>query len=219
LKLSKITEIATAYHKSHSAIKVPANKGVRFNTLAVDEGETSRVANMGPPAHNRASTQMDHVALAEGTPLPIPPSTSGYTPSVEYSMRSYDDGAPPDPYNAINMVQNGRNPSLRNQFPPRSSSNADTRRRTNEFFPLVCFTCFKVGHRSTDCQHRLRVSNDAQFVKWQCDNFEQLEEWQRMWLKSINRNPVLPKEKPVGPATNPPTPLPANPVLMTQPKN
>jgi len=219
LKLSKITEIATAYHRSHSAIKVPVNKSVRFNTLAVDEEETSRVANMGPPARNRTPHQVDPVALAEDTPLPPPPSTSGYTPSVEYSIRSYDDGAPPDPYNAVHMVQFGGNASLKNQFPARSASGGDTRRRTNEFFPLVCFTCFRVGHRSTDCQHRLRVSNDAQFVNWQCENFQKLEEWQKMWLKSINREPVPPKKKVAEPATNPPTPLPVNSVLMTQPKN
>jgi len=150
LKLSKITEIATAYHASHSAIKVPVNKGVRFQSLAIEEEKTSKVANLGPPTRSTANSHAHSVALAEGCPSPYPPSTSGYTPSIEFSERQCDDGAPPDPYDAVHLVSNGKN-SVRNQFPSRPVSNGDTRRRANEFFPLVCFTCFNVGHRSTEC--------------------------------------------------------------------
>jgi len=221
LKLSKITEIATAYHNSHSAIKPPVQKGVRFNTLAVEEGNTSRVANLAPPSRAAPLRRSDSVALAEGSYQAFPPSTSGYTPSIEYSCRPCDDGAPPDPYDAISMASNGQ-ASNRSQFPSRPVQTADVRRRTNEFFPLVCFICFKSGHRSTDCQHRLRVSNDEQFIKWQCDNYSKLQEWQQMWLKSINRAPAIqsvPSVQSTEPVTDAPRPLPPSPKLMTQPKN
>jgi len=147
LKLSKITEIATAYHASHSAIKVPVNKGVRFQSLAIEEEKTSKVANLGPPTRSTANS----------------------------------DGAPPDPYDAVHLVSNGKN-SVRNQFPSRPVSNGDTRRRANEFFPLVCFTCFNVGHRSTECQHRLRVSNDDQFIPVYYSRQPSMAACRRHWL-------------------------------------
>lgn len=168
---------------------------------------------MDPPSLRRSIPGGDLVSMAADGVRPNVAPSSDYTPTVEYSIRYIDDGAPSDPYNyGINAVVNARS-----QFPVRPGRSPDTRRRDNRLMPVVCFICYIVGHLSTECRHASRVCNDADFVNWQCENFHKLAKWQQEWLKHIERVPG--PVKPPARSVDPPKAQPEDAVLMTKAKN
>ena len=206
--LTKIANIASAYYKSHSNLRTESTKSreLRFKALSVEDlnaghdHRRSRVADLGPPEAKPTKASPEVVAVAETPRSPYPPSNTDYTPTVEYSVRDLNDGAPPDPYfDAVHAVAD-----TRPRFPPRPMPTPAQRTRESQLIPLVCFICYLIGHRSSECRHRNRVSNDADFQRWQLANYQQLQQWQQMWLQSINRVPVLAIPKPT------PGPRPSN---------
>jgi len=212
--LTKISELATAYHAAHSAIKQPPQKGVRFQALSVEHassvrgGDPSSVANLAPPVLRRSIPGGDPVSMAASGSMPYTPS-SDYTPTVEYSTRDSNVGG------SIGTQMDGVHAvsDTRRQFPSRQPRPSTPPRRENFGIPLVCFNCYLIGHRSTECIHKERIGQ-TDFAEYQRRNFAALEDWQQGWLKSIKRAP----SQISSPIVDGPRSLPPNATLMTQEK-
>ncbi len=197
--LNQLAAVAEAYHRTLGSIP-SIGKKLRFAdpVSAVEEqgddtlvpGRRSSIANLPPmrsPPTMREMHPMVAAVARQENPSDYAPSTrSDYTPTLEYSERGAEDGAPPDPgvagFDTVCAVAD------RPKFPPRRTEQPQ---QASSFIPLVCFTCFLEGHRSSNCRHRDRIAHDDAFQQWQLGNFNKLQEWQRGWLKSIQRVPLL----------------------------
>ena len=212
--LNRLAAHADAYNRAHRAIPASA-KSAGHRAFSVEQRERpsfaarSRTDNLAPlQGHEPTSASPRLVAQVERAEQESTvPGISDYTPTVEFSARGPDDGAPPDPYHEDAFVVEG----ARARFPPRPAAPPAQRTRESQLIPLVCFICYLPGHRSTECRHRLRVANDADFQRWQLANFRKLQQWQQMWLESINRLPALytrTAPAPTSMATSPRSPHP-----------
>eukprot|EP00171_Calliarthron_tuberculosum_P006919 IDg6919t1 len=126
---------------------------------------------------------------------------------IESSISQSLQEAPPDPYSEVYSVQHRLDG---NRVFHRSTQDSPNKVRHSTSKPslmsemIVCFICFITGHRSSQCPHVNRMTNDAAFRKWAYENFTKLKEWQKMWLKSIDRSPESPnKSRPESDTTHP----------------
>ena len=202
--LSKIAQVAEAYHQARSTAPV---KSTRFRAEPVspldgqevplytdrsDESLKSRAADLGPmtvrPQRREPHPMVAAVQSWYNPPDYAPSTFTDFTPTVEYSVRDVDPSA--DPYaqgttdwdvNAIGYT--------RVRFPPRTQAPAP-RAPMRKLIPMVCFRCFLANHIASNCPHKARDPNNPEFQRWSRTNFSKLPVWQLMWLMSIDRVPA-----------------------------
>ena len=199
--LQELCEEASALEKSHDLLNPRTRPGRVAFSVEDDYVPNKRLYQSAKSAHEakEKSRRPDNIALAKSGPSPYAPSPPTTIPSTEYTdygeVFEDEEQAPPDPYAEVYALQQRRQVSakrpIQRQQPRSYLSPMD-----------ICFTCYIVGHRSPSCTHADRVANDEPFQRWTLANYHRLQEWQRMWLNSINR--AHPKAKP--PATTQPVP-------------
>ena len=178
--LHVIAEKAAAFHASHARIAAKPKRGVSFKALSIEGARRrSSVTNLEPVPED-APTTGDPVAMF-GLNSKAERQVSDYTPTVEYSER-FSETSEAETFAEVDAVVEQR---------PRTLSRGQIQRRHQEssLIPLVCFVCYMTGHRSTECRHRNRPIDDAEFQKWCVGNFNRLLSWQQEWLRSIGRAP------------------------------
>ena len=203
--LSKIAQVAEAYHQARASAPVKTTRfrsdpvsavdgeEVHRGTDRLDDSPKSKAADLGPmPFRPQRREPHPMVAAVQSwyNPSDYAPSTfTDFTPTVEYSVR--DDDPSVDPHAQVthdwdvNAVDYARG-----RFPPRTQGRAP-RPPMSKLIPTVCFRCYLTDHIAPDCPHKARDPNDPEFLRWSLTNFKKLQVWQQMWLMSIDRVPAM----------------------------
>lgn len=117
---------------------------------------------------------LDAVALTMPTAISVP-TRSDYTTSVEHLIRN--PSAPPDPYwgqKTAELYINSVNPSSTKKSHPSNPKEIS-------LLPLVCFECFLVDDRRSECPERNSVTYNEPYLRWQ-SNSDRVLDSQKIWL-------------------------------------
>ena len=164
------------------------NDPVRSVDRHLDRGykgssSSSSDEQLGPRTHSPKHAQFKEVAAAEVTPRR---TSQSYEPSLEYS--DYHLWSPSMHVLAANRDHERSQRSPMNfSLRPRTLSGQD--RET--FLPMTSFTYYKSGHSIISCPDQSRASPELSFFRYQLANFDLLEDWQKAWLKRVDKLPPI----------------------------
>ena len=185
----RLVNHAEALHNSY--LSLPTRRGtIPINLIpdhqSADDRSTSSSSSEDRQAECRSVPKQVRFSNVAALQSQLPPTPLSHDSSIEYSDYMREQIAAP-----VHAIRNHQYSPRYTEASPQNRPHTPPGPSHENLLPMTCFRCYRTGHSSPRCPDKEIYELDEAYKRLQVKNYNKLEEWQKVWLKSIDRQPPL----------------------------